>query len=666
MTNNKNNNLAKDPNRRGRRGVGAIVGGVILAAILFTTVLIYFLNVVEIQKAKAGYDIHSTQNLQEKSVENLLAFRDHDLFTNSSSYIRTVMSNNGSLGLVVSYSLLYCTSGGACPPIGPLKPNISDPQENNSPVTLNPGDANIRLMGPVADGLTYRMDLITERGNVVASKECTVDLFNKICGNDASSTAPDFILSASPSIFAITAGTSDTSVITVIPVNGFSADVALSISPPSAGGITISPTSGTIPGGSGTMSVAITTTTTASGTHSFSVAGTGGGITHSELIVVSIVSITGAVNEGIVQGTGSLQLDFKAFGSIYPTTATTSSGGPDGGLASRADINQEGWLTKTYSKYGGITGYPAFDVMGGQKSVVYVERIRNLDPSGEDVTLSRASGLITNIGTIPNGHQVAEWICNATKIFSVTGDPTGGSIQSYDETTIPPRVTFIPSTPLNTAPTAGWREMYFCSGNIGGGVPNYHPLQQSDPGYKVNDVLNGNLMVARGTFAQSKTDYGQVIPYQSSTAGPTGSVDSFEACLRSSNTPTGPCPGPSIPCNGACATGATQLLLYSASRAAITGAGVNVWVHMDTNTPITVSWIYHDGRIRVMNMTNGSPAQNVVLVVNNYLPFAVKIPTDLDACNGTHPQYYSIKVNDAYNANGQRNVYYMTFQVTCT
>ena len=48
------NRVTSRSGRKDRRAVGAIIGGVILAAIMVTTVLVYFLTILNNEKAKTG------------------------------------------------------------------------------------------------------------------------------------------------------------------------------------------------------------------------------------------------------------------------------------------------------------------------------------------------------------------------------------------------------------------------------------------------------------------------------------------------------------------------------------------------------------------------------------------------------------------------------------
>ena len=528
-----------------RRAVGAIIGGVILAAILLTTVMVYFITILNNEKAKTSYELLASQANQDKAAEKFTVPRAHKLVgSGGSSNIEIQVANNGSLPLVLSKVLLYCTSATGCP-----SPDPSDSATNSTmPKTLNAAEVMGIQVGPVSANLHYRVDVISERGNIVAAKECNVDPTETICENDS----------------------------------------------------------------------------------------TGGEEEEEDESSCSTCPIT----EGIIQGTGYVQLDFRAFGSIYSN------------LGERAGINQRGWLVETSSPYGSVTGYPAFEIMFSPSNgagvadypITFVERMRNLDLFNETLTLTRSSSLLTNIGKEQSNQVDIEFICNATKSFSPSGAPTGGSLLGYHETSRP---TILEHTPLNASSTEGWEEVYFCTSTPGSGSANYAPRNTFNSFHPL-------FVVLRGTYEPSHADYGQTIPYQSALPGGI-TMDSFEACIRSSPLAIS-CPGPSVDCNGACAT--SQKLVYSANIGQMTtGSGQSVSIHVDTGTtPLTVSWIYPDGRQAVLaadqTLTNGN------------LPL-IGLPTDVTCDSDVRAQSYIIKVSDQYDSNGRRNVYYMTWTVTC-
>src|ERR671930_2735474 len=171
--------------KRDRRGVGAIVGGIILMTILLTSVLIYYVGILSADKVKESYNVLSAQASQDKAAEILDASRF--VFSNvTNTYLRTNMTNNGPITLNVTYALLYCADGPTCP---------ADPQTQKTSLVLNPGANASTVMGPLTDGFTYRMDLITERGNIIATTECIVDFGQNLCRNDSGYISPDFAIS---------------------------------------------------------------------------------------------------------------------------------------------------------------------------------------------------------------------------------------------------------------------------------------------------------------------------------------------------------------------------------------------------------------------------------------------------------------------------------------
>ena len=530
--------LVRKRNSGERRGVGAIIGGVILAAIMVTTVLVYFLTILNNDKAKTGYELEASQLNQEKAAEKMIIARNTDLTADNKIAIR--VDNEGSLPLIMSRLLLYCISA-TCP--------TPAPTEELPALTLNGGKSDSREVGPVVNGLTYRIDIISERGNIVSAKECKVNIVGAgpgICENDAGDPGDP--------------------------------------EPP---------------------------------------------------------CLTCAVNEGIVQGTGSLQLDFRAFGSIYPQ------------LGARDGIDQRGWSVKTASSYGSVTGYPAFEIPY-QAHVFFVERVRNLDPSGEDISLTRKTALITNQGTVPSGQQSVVYLCSL--------NPAGtDGVDAYNEVTASK---LIPNTPITADKFTGWEEIAFCTENPGSDYNRGNDScgsSAASSGYcpaHTNEQLNGIIMVARGAFTATLSQYGQTIPYQSAQPGSTP-FTTFYWCLYDNPTNVA-CPDPMAP-------SATAALIYTASSTDMSdGTPVAVYVHYRDNSalptpPATITWIEPDGNTIVLASNQPLNGQNNIPVI---LPEEYSNGDQFD-CGGNASEDFMIKVNDSYSADGTRNVYYMTFRMTC-
>jgi hypothetical protein len=647
----KSNQVKNRKFRRDRRGVGAIMGGVLLVAILLTTMLLYFITILDNDQRRASYDIQSAQVNQDKSAEALEASRDQDLFTNGTgSYINAVLNNDGSLPLIVSYAALFCIDDD-CPT--PNNPIIAQTDK-----TLNAKEVTTRHVGPVSDDLNYRVDFITERGNIVSTEECVVDLAAGICTNEEADI-PDFIISADPKSIVIEVGNSGPSTITVTSLSGFSSDVALSASSPDGGNIvgSFNPSSVTP---SGTSSLTITTAEeTTPGTYTMIITGVGGSISHSTSVSVTViepVDIDGAVNEGIIQGTGSIQLDFKAFGSIYPQ------------LGSRAGVDQRGWDVKVSSPYGSATGYPAFDIqtiINANTQVVLVEKARNLDPSGEDLIMTRTTGLLTSNDQTQGTPPSSNYICKE--------DKPNKRLLEYNEGANRKE---LPATPISAAKTVGWQELFFCSTSPSDGTGDQITTFWT-PANKFS-ALNGIFMVARGIFETVNAPYAQTIPYQAISPGKGNNPDNpLNICLRDDSfIGNNACPGLTTGCDDTNNCGATfnpSSLRYTALVSEMQ-SGVQVRLHVNNpnsdfsnNDKLKITWLYPDGTYTdVTEISIASLDSNRNSAVFT-LPTTQSDGTSPIQCSGGPgtSEFYTMVVTSEYNTQAKRYVYYMTWEMQC-
>lgn len=113
------------------------------------------------------------------------------------------------------------------------------------------------------------------------------------------STATDFAMSASPASLGVVQGGSNTTVVSLTPISGFSSPVSLSASGLPAGATySFSPASVT-PSGTSTLAIQASPTTPA-GTYTITVSGTGGGITRS-ITINLVVSEVPDFSIGITQ-----------------------------------------------------------------------------------------------------------------------------------------------------------------------------------------------------------------------------------------------------------------------------------------------------------------------------------------------------------------------------
>ncbi|MEO9363232.1 MAG: hypothetical protein ABI348_04955 [Nitrososphaera sp.] len=618
--------------RRERKGVGAIMGGVILMAILLTTVLVYFITIQNNEKTKTSYEIKAAQATQDKQAEKYAVLRDTGLSGNNLS---VSIDNEGSLPMVVSKVLLYCVSAGCTSP---------EPVEIPPSLTLNAGESTTRLAGPVSDALTYRVDVISERGNIVSALECTVDAAANVCKNDSNgSSSPDFSLAALPSTLVIETGKSGTSTIEVTSLNGFNSAVTLSISSTIAGVTpTFTPTSSVTPpsGGSDSRTLTIPIPSSAApGNYAMTITGTSPGMpTHTIPFIVSILpSQQAAVDTGIIQGTGSLKLDFKAFGAIYPDWQL------------RGGVDQTGWRVNVASPYSSVPGYPAWDAMWGRGNfhITYVESARNMDPSGQDLVLSRTTGLMTNTGQVNGQIPQPNYICK--------GDATTRTLSKYNEGA---NKLVLPNTPAGSPQTTNWRSIFFCSDTVsdgGAGAPSLWTPCKNNCNTFGN--LNALFMIARGTFTPIFSEYSQTIPYQ----GVGYATTSLLTCIRNADVTTA-CAAPNV------ADGAASLKYFDNKNNM--KSGVTVYLHVTGGTtPYSITWLYPDGTDIQLTPT--------VTANGNY---KITIPTgnsnnndgntnDIDTyCNGVPSMqsvYFTLSVTDSFSTSGDRNAYHMTWGMVC-
>ena len=96
--------------------------------------------------------------------------------------------------------------------------------------------------------------------------------------------------------------------------------------------------------------------------------------------------------------------------------------------------------------------------------------------------------------------------------------------------------------------------------------------------------------------------------------------------------------------------------------------GLDIFAHYgDTSSALpnpgaTITWIYPDGTSVVL-----ADNQNLV---NQYIPISLPTKnsdgtTDIDCEPGEDEAFYIVKINDSFSSEGTRNVYYMTFKMTC-
>jgi subtilase family serine protease len=145
------------------------------------------------------------------------------------------------------------------------------------------------------------------------------------------STSPAFSITASPASVSVVQGSNGTSTITTTVSGGFDSAIALTASgQPTGVTLTLSGATIAAPGsGSSTLTMAVASTT-AAGTYTITVSGTGGGITHTATVALTVAAPTaGAFTISVSPTSGSLRQGQSGTASV--TTAV--SGGFDSAIA---------------------------------------------------------------------------------------------------------------------------------------------------------------------------------------------------------------------------------------------------------------------------------------------------------------------------------------------
>jgi len=466
-----------------------IIGGVILAAILFTSVYYYFYVIMQGQMIRGETDQKIEQLESTKKLEQLQSIPFENQTTHT---INVKVKNTGSIPVNLAYVVVYNDQS---------IPVDSDSTTTKTNIGLNPSHELVFDTGMPANTITtYRIDTITERGNVVTAQ----------WPDDAASNGSD-------------------------------------------------------------NNVYISNTASAF---------------------------------------GSLQLDFKSLGVIFHDRASVHE------PTIREGVDQRGWEVK----FGSTNGYPAFLLPGDATSSSnptnpesIVLRVRNIDPSGEDMLLHATTGLGITLASNNANQNPVVFLCFKS----------GSSLVPYKEA--PGKQIILPNAlvkGLNDEST--WTYLYFCDGVPG--TTTGHDTITKWQAKKFPVDLNPIIMTARGEFLESFQQYGQTFPYQAVTV----TYDSFTACLKS---------GEKMTLSMACPS--TQLDNYKGPP------GDEVWVYYvtpsgtDPSQDITVLWLTNDGQVK--KLTNPTESSN---------PFKVTIPAD--ASSGD----YILQVIDE-----NRNIDSMTYHV---
>jgi hypothetical protein len=174
---NHSNLMQRERQRPGTR----VILSIGTAALAITVLTSYSTNLTN-ENAKLADQLIAAEDDQSMAAEKMTVTKYPELSDGEGKNIMIRINNDGSSISTYRYVLLYCVSDGCQTNSGVpiMNPSSVSPAP---PVSMAPGDAKEIQVGPVADGLTYRIELITERGNIIRTSECTTNFAMKTCEN---------------------------------------------------------------------------------------------------------------------------------------------------------------------------------------------------------------------------------------------------------------------------------------------------------------------------------------------------------------------------------------------------------------------------------------------------------------------------------------------------
>ena len=618
---------------RTRRGVGAIVGGALIALILFTSVFIYFMVITQSESAKGKGEVQAARIDESKRLETFIARTSNELVPDpndaSKSFIPVLVNDTGPLTLNATHALVTVADG-SDPEINPLQ--LMSASGNANDQVLNPGQSAVFFVRSPdnipASSKTYHIDIISSRGNVVGTQWPPIDGSGGPGGSGGEANVCNN-LGTDPGSRGLYVGKTGVT----LDFLSLKAGNGIAIEPDGSGNLVVTntkPEDGSGGGGGGAVTGAVNeggkarvfdNAASTPQTLTFRTIEGTGGITATESGTGTIKIDGSQLALEQPQRTGSLQLDFKSFGVIFEK------------YASRNGVDQTGWLVKSAN----ATGYPAYMLPIGPKMYV-VDRVRNLDAQGYAIELGRSTSLQLSLGNC-NGANTCP------PIFLCNSDLTSANVNT-SPLTDPPGIS-IPATSPAAGDDVGWKELVFCSATQGAdgsdGSQWWVRANMQNP-------VNSLFMVARGVYGGTSFSFAQTIPYQATYLAHQGGSNfansapdnsNMVACLLASDANT-KCTDP---------LGNTQ----PAGAKYLGSSGQSLFIHVN---PITCSGTCSDRYNAVWVYPISGKVQN--LATNVQLDGNRNIPVTIPAVAGG---YYTIMLSTGYSSSSNQDVYYLTFQV---
>ncbi|MHA2032588.1 MAG: hypothetical protein ACW99Q_24730, partial [Candidatus Kariarchaeaceae archaeon] len=141
--------------KRKKKGISALLGGIILFSIIFSTGTAYFLFTFQSQQ---GLQIANYERMEMGAEQNI-----EDFFVvgeiNGTSYLRTVVNNTGPIPIQIVYRFVIDSNNVI----------LEDDDFTSNPITVNPlGSAEIPTSIQYFGG-DYTLKIVSRRGTLVAN-----------------------------------------------------------------------------------------------------------------------------------------------------------------------------------------------------------------------------------------------------------------------------------------------------------------------------------------------------------------------------------------------------------------------------------------------------------------------------------------------------------------
>ena len=221
---------------------------------------------------------------------------------------------------------------------------------------------------------------------------------------------PDFAVAASPASISVTTGAgAGTSVVTVTPANGFGSDVSLSVAGyPS--GATATFDAQTIAGGSGSATLSVQSVSAVAGSFTLDVTASGGGVTHSVSIALTIVQPAPPPDFSLAANPTSIAL-----------TAGGSAGSSSVSVSPLNGFNSDVTLIVSGVPSGASASFNPQTVSGGSgSSSLSVQAGTTATPGNYTLTVTASGGGVSHTASVSLSIAKAA----PPPDFSVSANPT--------------------------------------------------------------------------------------------------------------------------------------------------------------------------------------------------------------------------------------------------